>query len=160
MRALVHGLKYGGWHAVGAPMAERMARLPLPQDVAEEARLVVPVPTSAARLREREYNQAAVLAEHVAAVTERVYAQGILRRLRSSTTQTSLHPVERRANVAGAFQVPPEMGARLAGEHVLLVDDVWTTGATAVACAEALLAAGARVVSVLTFARALPDLER
>ena len=84
----------------------------------------------------------------------------MLVRTRSATTQTGLHPAERRANVAGAFAVPAERGTRLAGAHILLVDDVWTTGATALACAEALWEGGARVVSVITFARALPDRRR
>ncbi len=69
-----------------------------------------------------------------------------------------MHPDERRANVAGAFA--PAARVSLAGEHVLLVDDVWTTGATALACADALFSASARAVSVVTFARALPGLDR
>ncbi|HET6763760.1 MAG TPA: hypothetical protein VFH27_08805, partial [Longimicrobiaceae bacterium] len=61
---------------------------------------------------------------------------------------------------AGAFAVPAGQGGAVRGEHVLLVDDVWTTGATALACAAALVGAGARVVSVVTFARVFPELER
>lgn len=159
-RALVHALKYGGWSALAAPLARRMAELPLPDDVAEEARLVVPVPTSAARLRERGYNQAALLAAELAARTGRRCEADLLVRTRARGTQTTLHPGERRANVAGAFAVPPGREASIAGEHLLLVDDVWTTGATALACAGALLEAGARVVSVVTFARVVPEAER
>ena len=160
VRALVHALKYRGWSALAAPMARRMAELPLPPDVEEEARLVVPVPTSRVRLRERGYNQAGLLAAELASATGRRTAPEALVRQRASGTQTTLHPGERRANVAGAFAVPPGWQAPLAGEHVLLVDDVWTTGATAGACAQALLDAGARVVSVVTFARVVPALER
>jgi ComF family protein len=159
-RALVHALKYAGWSALAAPLARRMAELPLPDDVRAEARLVVPVPTSPARLRERGYNQAELLAAEYAARTGRSADPGLLLRTRASKTQTTLHPGERRANVAGAFSVPPERADSLAGEHLLLVDDVWTTGATARACARTLLEAGARVVSVVTFARVLPELER
>jgi len=160
VRALVHALKYRGWSALAAPMARRMAGLPLPADVEEEARLVVPVPTSRVRLRERGYNQAGLLAEELAAATGRRADAGVLVRERASGTQTTLHPGERRANVAGAFAVPAGRESAVAGEHVLLVDDVWTTGATAAACADALLEAGARVVSVVTFARVVPALER
>lgn len=159
-RTLVHAVKYRGWEAAAEPMARRMASLPLPPDVLAEARVVVPVPTSAARLRERGYNQAALLAAAFARQTGRALDPELLVRFRGSSTQTSLHPSERRANVAGAFTVCPGGGARARGRHLLLVDDVWTTGATAVACAAALVAAGARTVSVVTFARALPELDR
>ncbi|HEX2188018.1 MAG TPA: ComF family protein [Longimicrobiaceae bacterium] len=159
-RKLVHALKYRGWAALAEPLGARMAALPFPWDAEEEARLVVPVPTSPTRVRERGYNQAALLARAFAARTGRTTDPEMLARTRASRTQTALHPEERRANVAGAFAVPERRRSALRGEHVLLVDDVWTTGATAVACAQALLDAGARVVSVATFARAIPELER
>lgn len=159
-RNLVHSLKYRGWSALGEPLGRRMASLPFPLDVEEEARVVVPVPTSRTRARERGYDQAALLAASFASRTGRTVMHGVLVRTRDAATQTALHPDERRANVAGAFAVPAERRGDLRGEHVLLVDDVWTTGATAVACAQALLEGGARVVSVATFARAIPELER
>src|SRR5687768_8112151 len=159
-RRLVHALKYRGWEAVAAPMAARMAELAWPWDVHDEARFVVAVPTSGTRLRERGYNQAALLATGFAARTGRIMRPELLVRTRTTGTQTALHPSERRANVARAFAVPANAGSDLAGEHVILVDDVWTTGATALACSEALLDAGARVVSVATFARVIPELER
>lgn len=159
-RRLVHALKYRGWSALAEPMGRRMAAVPWPRDVEEEAHLVVPVPTSATRVRERGYNQAALLAAAFASRTGRAVEAGVLVRTRAGGTQTALHPDERRANVAGAFAVPLGRRGDVAGEHLLLVDDVWTTGATAVACAQALLEAGARVVSVATFARAIPELER
>lgn len=159
-RALVHALKYRGWTAVAGPMAARIAALELPGDVASEADLVVPVPTSAARLRERGYNQAELLARGVARFSGRTLAPDLLRRTRQMGSQTALHPAERRANVARAFAVPPGRAAELRGEHVIVVDDVWTTGATSLACVSALLEAGARVASVVTFARVVPELER
>jgi ComF family protein len=159
-RALVHALKYRGWTAVAGPMAARMAALELPGDVASEADLVVPVPASAARLRERGYNQAELLARGVARFSGRTPAPDLLRRTRQMGSQTALHPAERRANVARAFAVPPGRAAELRGEHVMVVDDVWTTGATSLACVSALLEAGARVASVVTFARVVPELER
>ncbi len=137
-----------------------MAGVPFPRDVEEEARLVVPVPTSRVRVRERGFDQAALLARAFAAGTGRTADAGLLLRTRDTASQTALHPAERRANVAHAFAVPPGRNSDLRGEHLLLVDDVWTTGATAVACAQALLEAGARVVSVATFARVHPELDR
>jgi ComF family protein len=160
VRPLLHALKYRGWEAAAGPMAARMAALPWPQDVEEEAPLAVPVPTTRTRMRERGYNQAALLARELAARTGRAFDPEMLVRTRESGSQTALHPGERRANVAGAFAVPAAGAAGLGGRHVLLVDDVWTTGATALACAAALTAAGARVVSVATFARVFPELER
>ena len=157
-RELVHALKYGGWRSLAAPMGARMAAVELPVEVEEEVRLVVPTPVSAVRLRQRGYNQAALLAVVVAAARGWTCAPDLLVRARASDTQTNLHPSERRANVAGAFSVRPGGEASLRMEHVLLVDDVWTTGATALACGEALTGAGARAYSVLTFARALPEL--
>jgi ComF family protein len=157
---MVHALKYRGWEAAGSPMGLRMAGVPLPADVEDEARLVVPVPVSKSRLRQRGYNQAELLAAAFAQATGRTCEARVLARIRATESQTALHPDERRANVAHAFTVPTGAGRELHREHVLLVDDVWTTGATAIACAETLLAAGARAVSVLTFARALSGLRR
>lgn len=157
-RRLVRALKYGGWRALAAPMAERMAALPLSLEAEEEVRWVVPVPLAAVRLRERGYNQAEELARNLARRRGWSHSPELLERHRPTDRQTALHAAERRANVAGAFRVPIPAERALRGEHLLLVDDVWTTGATALACTEALLAAGARAVSVLTFARALPEL--
>jgi ComF family protein len=137
-----------------------MAMLEWPREVEREASLVVPVPLSKSRARERGYNQAAVLAHAFAGAKAWECAENALERARSSGSQTTLHPGERRANVAGAFRARSEIMSRLEFQHVVVVDDVWTTGATALACGEALLEAGARAFSVLTFARALPELER
>jgi ComF family protein len=159
-RGIVHALKYRGWARTAEPMAARMADLPLPDDVQREAVLVVPVPASDVRRRERGYNQAALLAAAFAVRTGRRAAPSLLARQGSARSQTTLHGSERRDNVAGAFAAPAGASAELAGEHVILVDDVWTTGATAGACVDALLEGGARVVSVITFARVIPELER
>ena len=122
--------------------------------------MVVPVPLSAVRLRQRGYNQAGLLAEVVARCRGWSYRPDLLQRVKATESQTALHPAERLANVAGAFRAPPEGASVLRRQHILIVDDVWTTGATTLACAEGLLEAGARAVSVLTFARALPELRR
>lgn len=151
---LVHQLKYRGWRALARPLAERMAPLPLPHDAREEAALCVPVPTTTARLRTRGYNQAQLIAAEYARLTHRTMVP-LLERARAHDTQTHLQPAARAANVAGAFRVRPGAHALLHGAHVLLVDDVLTTGATAGECAATLVAAGARCTTVVTFARAL-----
>lgn len=159
-RELVHALKFGGWHGLAAPMGERMAMVEFPLEVEEEVRYLLPVPLSRVRMRERGYNQAALLGRAVAAARGWNCLDGALERVRATERQATLHPSERRANVAGAFRLAGGVARTVQGEHVLLVDDVWTTGATALACGDALLEAGARCFSVLTFARALPELDR
>ena len=150
---IVHQLKYGGWRVLAEPMAQRLLAIELPDEVRYEARYVVAVPTTRARLRERGYNQAALLASAYARSRKLEWVDA-LERTRAQDTQTALQPLGRAANVAGAFRL--SQGApQLAGEHILLIDDVLTTGATVAECATTLVTGGARCVSVLTFARAL-----
>jgi len=116
---------------------------------------IVPVPTTARRLRERGYNQAKVLADGVARLTGGRCLDA-LRRRDGGESQVALHPEERRANVKGAFLLRDSSVERILRRDLVLVDDVLTTGATAGAAAEALEGGGARSVTLLTFARALP----
>lgn len=146
---LVHELKYRGWPGLAGPLAERMARVEWPPEAHEPA-VLVPVPTTQRRIRERGYNQAAELAHALGRATARD-VQPLLRRVSGTRTQTALQPAARAANVAGAF-APAEQG--VAGAHVILVDDVLTTGATAAECASVLHDAGACCVRLQTFARA------
>jgi ComF family protein len=152
--AIVHALKYDGWSAVTDGMAERMARLAWPDDVTSERTAVVPVPLAPTRLRERGYNQSALIAEGLAARWGVPAWCGALVRARATTTQTRLTPEQRLRNVAGAFLASAAARGRLRGAHVVLVDDVVTTAATLNACAAALIEGGARIVSYVTFARA------
>jgi ComF family protein len=145
---LVHQLKYRGWRALAAPLAHSMAAISWPAEAHEPA-LVVPVPTTSRRMRERGYNQAQLLAHELAAITARLM-QPVLCRVSGARTQTTLQPAARAANVAGAFVAVGEV----AGAHVLLVDDVLTTGATAAECARVLADAGACCIRLATFARA------
>jgi ComF family protein len=150
---LVHQLKYRGWRGLAQPMGEWMARVRLP-DTAAEARICVPVPTTRTRYRQRGYNQAELLARSFAHATRRRVIPA-LARTSAASSQTTLQPAARGANVAGAFRVTDEASRSLQGAHLLLVDDVLTTGATAGECVRTLSAAGARCISVVTFARAL-----
>jgi ComF family protein len=101
----------------------------------------------------RRFNQSALLAEIIAAASGRVVAHGALKRVKATPQQVGLGKSERAQNVQGAFRVPAEGKAEVAGRKLLLVDDVLTSGATVDACTRALLRAGAASVDVLAFAR-------
>ena len=150
----MHELKYGAWHGLAEPMAARMARLSWPDDVVRERTALVAVPLAGARERERGFNQSARLAHQLAHYWHTPVWDDVLVRARVTETQTRLTPEARRRNVSGAFRAVPGTHTRLRGAHVLLVDDVVTTGATLVECASALLDGGARIASFITFGRA------
>jgi ComF family protein len=150
---LVHQIKYRGWSALASVMAEAMANAWKGCASASDITSVTPVPTTASRQRERGYNQAELLARAAARLLG-YECELLLERTESSGTQTTLQPAARGANVAGAFQLSSRAHKRVPGAHILVVDDVLTTGATTLECTQTLLAGGARCTSVLTFARA------
>ena len=151
VRDLVHHFKYRRQMHLRHLLA-RMLREGFrdPRLVREPPDLIVPVPLHAARRREREFNQAEVLAR-LAGARLRIPFGDCLRRTRYTFTQTNFHREERFGNLSGAFEVRP--GLPLEGRRVALVDDVLTTGSTADACAAALRGAGAAAVVVITVAR-------
>jgi len=151
---IVHSLKYDGWLRVADAMAGRMAREIWPVDVMEERAAIVPVPLSSRRTRERGFNQSTEIARALALHWHVAVWDDALIRTSSVQSQTRLTPAERKGNVAGAFHVPRSARALLAGAHVVLLDDVVTTGATLRACASALFASGTRTISYMTFGRA------
>ena len=157
---IVGGLKYAGWERTALGMGARMSRLPWPRDVLDERSALVPVPLSTVRERERGFNQSARLACAIAPRWNIPVWQRALVRTRATPSQTRLTPADRLRNVAGAFSVPPAAREVLVGAHVILVDDVVTTAATLNACAAALMAGGARIVSYVTFARARTERDR
>ncbi len=143
----VQHLKYRGARELAAPLAELLAtHYPFAADV-----VVAPVPLHRSRLRARGYNQALLLARGLARRRRLALAPRLLERVRATAEHTTLGAAARRANVQGAFRVRP--GTTVAHDTVVLVDDVFTTGATADACARALRAAGARAVHVYTVGR-------
>ncbi len=146
----LHRLKYLGDEAMAVPLGRRMARaaagLPCPE-------IIVPVPLHPTRLREREFNQSNLLAAEIGRILEIPSRDGILLRTRWTDPQVALDRRERAKNLRGAFAVSrPDP---VSGRSVLLVDDVYTTGATARECAATLKRAGAAFVSVLTLARTI-----
>jgi ComF family protein len=150
--ALVHLLKYSGWWQVAEGIAARLARLQWPKDVIAERDAIVPVPLSHRRLVERGYNQS----EHIAHSLARYWQIPVWRALKrtvATRAQARLTGEARLHNVAGAFEVVVP-GAFLEGRHLILLDDVVTTGATLNSCAAALFAAGTRTISYVTFGRA------
>lgn len=150
VREAIHGLKFGGRRSLARPLGDLMAE----QEVAaltDAPDALVPVPLARTRERERGFNQAALLAERLGEARGFRVRPRWLVRLRATTPQSDLTAAARRANVAGAFAAAPAV----AGRHVLLIDDVITTGATVGECARALRAAGARRVGVLAVARVL-----
>jgi ComF family protein len=112
---------------------------------------LVPVPLHRSRLRSRGYDQALELAKPLACALALPLCTDILARTRSTSAQSTLHAAARKSNLAGAFA---RAGTRLLPAHVVLVDDVMTTGATLDAAAHALLAAGVARVDAWTCARA------
>jgi len=165
-RAAVHALKYGGLPRIAEDLAEAMVRLEVP---GREAACLVPIPLGQARERHRGYNQSERLARALGRRWGRPVVP-LLVRTRETKTQTALTPAARLANVAGAFQLRiGDCGLRIDGEHVesairspksaiVLVDDVFTTGATLAEAARALERAGADTVLAVTFGRAVvPD---
>lgn len=154
--AIVHALKYGGWHETAIPMARRMARLDFPDDVIRERAALVPLPLARTRERERGYNQAERLARALATQWRLPVWHDVVRRTRDTRSQVRLTPSERAGNVSQAFATTEVARTRLRGAHVVLVDDVITTGASLNAAARALAEGGARIISYITFGRA-PD---
>lgn len=130
---------------LGALLRQRAPLSPSAYDV------IIPVPLHISRLRWRGFNQAQLLAQHVADGS--AIDPYSLTRVRPTRPQVDLHESERRRNVAGAFRVTRPQ--RIDGQRILLIDDVYTTGATVDECSYALLRAGARSVDVLVLARAV-----
>ena len=149
VRQAIHAFKYEGERARARHLADLLEPL-LESDEAVD--VTVPVPLHPTRMRERGFNQAALLAGRLAGARGDVPVVEIERR-GAPTPQVGLTADQRRANVADVFFVPNP--SALAGRSVVLVDDVITTTATVTACAQALALAGATTIRCLSVARAL-----
>jgi ComF family protein len=149
LREAIHHLKYSGRTSLaatlGAFLSARWQADPPPADT------IVPVPLHASRVRERGYNQSALLAEQLSRASGLLLAESMLTRVRATAPQVTLNAAERKLNVRDAFRASGE-AAR--GKRVLLVDDVCTTGATLESCSLALRQVGVASVWAITLARA------
>ncbi|MEZ4560436.1 MAG: phosphoribosyltransferase family protein [Caldilineaceae bacterium] len=151
MRDAIHHLKYADGRGLAVPLARYLAAAwaePDWDDVRGRVDLVAPVPLHDSRLQERGYNQSALLAKGFCDRTGLTCMPDALARVRATQSQVGLDASARAVNVADAFAAR----LRLDGVTVLLIDDVYTTGATLNACARAALAAGALQVVALTLA--------
>jgi ComF family protein len=148
LRKLIHLFKYSGM----TPLTGKLSGyLESALSIDDRYDAIVPVPLHWKRRWRRGFNQSELLAKQISK-RRRIPLVKALRRARPTANQSGLTSAARRRNIAGAFQ--PKPGANLRGRRVLLIDDVFTTGATASACAAALKRAGAASVSLLTLARA------
>lgn len=152
-RHLVHGLKYRDQVDLAPMMAGWMVRA-ASAEVAE-ADAIVAVPLHRMRLFRRMFNQSAELARHISKQSGKPFLADVLVRRKRTRQQVGLTANQRSLNVRGAFGVPEGREDLVFGKRIILVDDVYTTGATVSAATIALKKAGAADVTVLTFARAL-----
>jgi len=149
----IHRFKYQRALWFGPFLGALLSRAAVPVLRGQGWHYLVPVPLHPLKQRDREFNQAEILARYLSAASGIPLHPGLIRRVAATATQTRLTRPQRAANVRGAFALRP--GVTLSGERLVLVDDVFTTGATTSACARALRAAGAGEVCVWTVARGL-----
>ncbi|SDR29368.1 ComF family protein [Pseudovibrio sp. Tun.PSC04-5.I4] len=154
-RTLVRQFKFNGQPKLARFLAHCMLRAS--RELVEAGTILIPVPLHRARLRQRTYNQAALLAYEIGkAFGCKVIADG-LSRTRKTIQQVGLKRAARAQNVKGAFAISDQFMPYVSGAHIVLVDDVLTTGATVEECTRILKSAGARQVDVLVFALVDPE---
>ena len=153
VREAIHRYKYQRALWFEPFLADLLIREAKPALCEQHWDFIVPVPLHSVKRREREFNQAERLANHLSAATGIPLNTGLLRRVSATMTQTKLTREQRAENMRGAFAVTGH--SDLDGRRIVLVDDVFTTGATTSACAKVLRAAGAGDVCVWTVARGL-----
>jgi ComF family protein len=148
-REMVSRLKYGERLDLARIMGRMMASAGA--DLLRDADFIVPVPMHRLRLFRRRYNQAALLANVIAAQSGISVLLEAVERARRTPRQVGLNRAERRSNLAGAFRINAALRDRIAGRHIVVIDDVRTTGATLNATSHILRKAGAARIDVLTF---------
>ena len=163
LREMLHLLKYDGVRSLAGPLGTRLAHAVMTLESSAEwlgETLVIAVPLFAANNRARGFNQSVLLADQAVARLRKLRPtwkltarHGLLRRVKATESQFNLSTHGRRRNLFGAFRVQDERN-EIAGRDVLLIDDIYTTGATSRACAGVLSRAGARRIWVATLARA------
>lgn len=152
---MVQALKYADAVHLAPWMARWMLRAGA--ELLPDADAIVPVPLHWRRFWERRFNQSAELGRALSKLSRRPFEPGAAIRTKRTRHQVGLQRRERESNVRSAFRVPPAARATVEGRRIVVVDDVFTTGATVGALARTLKKAGALRVDVLTFARVIPD---
>jgi len=153
LQHLLHGLKYRGRRDIGTYLGTRFAERLNATSWFSGVNMIVPVPLFHSKLAGRGYNQSWIIAEAIGKATGRTVSEGILTRVRDTETQTHKTRAERAANMDGAFA--PTNKDAIAGKHILIIDDVLTTGATIEACARALSEAENVKISIATIGIAI-----
>lgn len=148
---LIYILKYGNCPDIGVWLGEQMADFFAPYGLFDGIDAIVPIPIHKRRERERGYNQSQEIARGIADITNIKVCKNVVERIRYTTSQTQLSHTERASNVEDAFDlVRPDA---IEGKHILLVDDIITTGATLAACGNTLGKACGVKISVMTVGR-------
>jgi ComF family protein len=155
VRSLVHGLKYRDRTDLAPMMAGWMLRASDSMVACCDA--IVPIPLHRTRMVSRKFNQAAELARHLARLADKPLLPATLLRVKRTNQQVGLGVRAREDNVRGAFAIARGKENDVFGKRIVLVDDVYTTGATADAATRVLRKAGAADITVLTFARAFAE---
>ncbi len=151
-RRLVHQLKYYDRTDLAEVMGRWMVRAGA-DCLTDPDCWIVPVPLHRGRFWRRRFNQSALLAKEIALQSDRTFKPDLLRRVRRTRQQVGLSEAERRSNVEGAFQLNLPDRISLSGRSIVLIDDVWTTGATLDACVRVLRRAEVEEICIITFAR-------
>ena len=147
---IIHEMKYKGFFALAKPLAHIMAASW--PDWEHNPDTIVPIPLHRRRQKRRGFNQSALLAFHLGRQIDIPVNEQAMRRVKHTVPQIGLSPVERSENVLDAFLADSN---QVKNKQILLIDDVYTTGATMSAAADALLASGAATVSAYCLARAV-----
>jgi ComF family protein len=147
---LIRNIKYSGKRALAADLAGYHPGL---LSLNSRFDILIPVPLHWTRLRKRGYNQAEWFAKGVSSITKIPVVRDAVCRVRSTGTQTKLDKSERGDNIRNAFALRKQAESLVAGKRVLLVDDVITTGATIAECANVIISAGCKSVTVMSIAR-------
>lgn len=151
-RALLYKLKYASCSYLADTIAEIMYDRMKSLSIEGDYNLLLPIPAHKSRTRMRGYNQAALIAENLSLRCGIVCRSTLLQRKNSTRALRSMTPEERKAALSGVFAIDSKAANAIAGQRILLVDDIYTTGATADAVAELLYDAGADYVDIMSFA--------
>jgi ComF family protein len=153
-RKLLHKLKYANKPHIGVALGQLLGNEIAQVDDYSDVAFIIPVPLHIKRERKRGYNQSEKIAAGIGLATGKPVRTDVVFRRQYNETQTKKTREERWGNVSGIFAVHPKAAALIAGKHILLVDDVLTTGSTIEACITTILGAAACKVSVATVAAA------